>query len=106
MIGRVVGQDRLGLSDDDYRSYVRARVAAHRSTGTFEDLIKVVSLVMLNPAAFAPRDPVRRVDALAIEQVAFESECPSHGEIRAEGRQSDSPSSSESANQLASCIAI
>lgn len=49
-IGRIVGQSRDGLGDDDYRRFIRARVAAHRSRGTTEDLIKIASLVLLDEA--------------------------------------------------------
>lgn len=41
VIGKKVGQARNGLDDDDYRRYCRARVAANRSNGVPEDLIKV-----------------------------------------------------------------
>lgn len=47
-IGTIVGQPRLGLDDDSYRRYIRARVAAHKSRGTTEELIKVASLVLLD----------------------------------------------------------
>lgn len=41
LIGRVVGQPRNGVSDADYRLYLRARIATNRSTGTPEDLYRV-----------------------------------------------------------------
>lgn len=47
-IGKIVGQPRLGLDDDSYRRYIRARVAAHKSRGTTEELIKVATLVLLD----------------------------------------------------------
>src|ERR1700744_3954810 len=47
-IGDIVGQLRLGLDDDTYRQYLRARVAANRSEGHFEDLISVASLILNN----------------------------------------------------------
>ncbi len=46
VIGRYVGQLRGGLSDTDYRRYLRARIATNRSTGKREDLIKVARLVL------------------------------------------------------------
>lgn len=50
-LGVVVGQERGGLSDADYRRYIRARVAANRSRGNFEDLIRVANLVINDDAA-------------------------------------------------------
>lgn len=52
VLGRLVGQKRNGLSDDDYRRYVRARIAANRSNGSYEDLIKVTGLVLDDDAAY------------------------------------------------------
>lgn len=46
VIGKIVQQVRSGDDDSTYRRRIRARIAVHRSTGTFEDLIKVVSLVV------------------------------------------------------------
>lgn len=46
VVGRIVGQTRDGLADADYRRYIRARIAAHRSNGVPEDLIRVAALVL------------------------------------------------------------
>jgi hypothetical protein len=49
ILGTVVGQPRVGAAvgnDDIYRRYVRARVAANRSSGTGDDLIGVVQLAL------------------------------------------------------------
>ena len=40
-IGRLVGQPRSGADDESYRYYLRARIAANRSNGTVDDLIRV-----------------------------------------------------------------
>lgn len=45
-IGKIVGQARNGLSDDDYRPYLRARIATNRSGGTTENLIRIARLVV------------------------------------------------------------
>lgn len=45
-LGVIVGQERGGLVDADYRRYIRARIAANNSRGNFEDLIKVAALVL------------------------------------------------------------
>lgn len=46
VIGRIVGEDRAGKSDDDYRRFLRARIATNRSRGVFEDMILVARLVL------------------------------------------------------------
>ncbi len=46
VLGRIVGQPRLGLSDSDYRRHVRARIATNRSNGSAEDIIKITRLVL------------------------------------------------------------
>lgn len=50
-LGVLVGQPRGGLSDDDYRRYLRARIATNRSGGVTEDLIRVASLIVNNVSA-------------------------------------------------------
>lgn len=42
MIGRYVGQPRLGLLDVTYRLYLRARVLANKSTGTVEEIFAIM----------------------------------------------------------------
>lgn len=49
-LGNLVGQERGGLSDDDYRRFIRARVMANRSRGNIEDMIRVMNLVINDPA--------------------------------------------------------
>src|SRR5687768_16247400 len=51
IIGRIVGLDREGLDDDDYRRYIRARIAANNSNGTIEDLLTVAFLVVYDADA-------------------------------------------------------
>lgn len=50
-IGKIVGQTRDGLVDDDYRRFIRARIAADRSDGVIEDLITVSRLVLNDAGA-------------------------------------------------------
>lgn len=47
-LGKIVGQPRGGMVDADYRRYVRAKIAANKSTGKPEDLI-AVALAVLGP---------------------------------------------------------
>jgi hypothetical protein len=49
VIGRVVGQKRKGQSDETFRVYLRARIAANRSRGTTNDLLRVLSLATSSP---------------------------------------------------------
>lgn len=46
MLGRTVGQDRGGRTDDVYRIWLRARVRLNRTRGTPEDLISVFSAIV------------------------------------------------------------
>lgn len=46
VLGKIVGQARGGLADDVYRRYIRARIAANRSTGKREELIRITRLVL------------------------------------------------------------
>ncbi len=43
VIGRIVGEDRHGANDDDYRVRVTARIAVNRSSGQWFDLNSVAS---------------------------------------------------------------
>lgn len=45
-IGRLVGQPRMALVDDDYRRYIAARIVANKSTGRIEDLVLITKLVL------------------------------------------------------------
>lgn len=52
VLGRLVGQPRGGLDDDTYRRYIRARIAANKSEGQFEDIINVTDLVVYEDEAY------------------------------------------------------
>jgi hypothetical protein len=48
-VGRIVDQPRDGVTDDTlYRRYIRARIAANRSHGLPEDLIRIARLIVDN----------------------------------------------------------
>ncbi len=57
LIGRIVGQERLGYADESYRRLVRARVAANRSDGTVADLVTITQLVVDNEDADVVIEP-------------------------------------------------
>lgn len=45
VLGSIVGQGRLGLGDDDYRTLIRARIKVNLSDGHPEQLIEILSLI-------------------------------------------------------------
>lgn len=51
-VGKLVGQPRQGVTDDDiFRRYVRARIAVNKSDGTIEDILTVSDLVVYDDNA-------------------------------------------------------
>lgn len=58
VIGRIVGQARVGLADSIYRIYLRARIAANRSTGVPEDIYTVFRLLYNLPMRLT-NSPIR-----------------------------------------------
>jgi len=46
VIGRIVGQTRGGRSDAEYRVWIAARIAANHSSGTPEELYRLVALLV------------------------------------------------------------
>lgn len=52
MIGKIVGVDRNGVTDDEiFRRHVRAQIATNSSDGLIEDLITVASLIVYDEDA-------------------------------------------------------
>jgi len=51
MLGAIVGQPRDGLSDDDYRRYIRARIKTNRSRGTIPEIVSIAEFVINDPDA-------------------------------------------------------
>jgi hypothetical protein len=47
-VGRKVGQNRVGSTDDVYRTYIKGRIAANRSRGSTLDVIRVAKAVLTN----------------------------------------------------------
>lgn len=50
LIGFVVGEERAGKVDADYRRYIRARIAINNSSGLISDIVKVSRLVINDTA--------------------------------------------------------
>lgn len=55
-IGQIVGQQREARSDEDYRRFIQARIAANRSRGTIPDVLRIANLVLNDPAAYLQID--------------------------------------------------
>lgn len=45
LIGRVVGQDRMGFDDTEYRLWLKARILINKSSGTAEEIIEALYLI-------------------------------------------------------------
>jgi|SRR5579859_2205794 len=62
-LGSIVGQPRQGLDDTTYWAFIRARIAANRSSGTAEDLYAIFVLVLPGgvTAAITVRPPANFV---------------------------------------------
>lgn len=73
VLGRIVGQDRGGLTDDVFRRYIQARIATNRATGKREELIRIAKLVVNDETAtiYIDRQPpaalLLRVDGVAVD---------------------------------------
>lgn len=50
-IGKLVGQARGGLDDDDYRRFVAARISVNRSNGTRNEVYSITRLMLDDPDA-------------------------------------------------------
>lgn len=50
-LGSLVGEKRQGRTNDDYRRFAQARIAANRSSGTVDELIAIARLVLGVPTA-------------------------------------------------------
>jgi len=49
VIGKIVGQPRVGVDDPTYRMYLRARVATNKSRGTVPDIYRVFNVLFGDP---------------------------------------------------------
>lgn len=45
-IGRLVGQPRIGDDDEEFRLYIKARIAVNRSHGTADDVMRVADVLL------------------------------------------------------------
>lgn len=68
-LGSIVGQPRGGLSDTDYRPYIRARIMTNRSRGAVEDLIRITKLILADELATIEVDSQRGTVVVRIADV-------------------------------------
>ncbi len=61
VLGDVVGQKRQGMVDDEYRSFIYARIKVNRSDGKLEQLLEILSLI-LNGQDTPPTDPIEATE--------------------------------------------
>lgn len=45
-LGRLVGQEPIGADDDEFRLYIKARIAVNSSDGTGDDVMNVAALLL------------------------------------------------------------
>lgn len=57
LLGRVVGEPREGLSDQDYRRFIAARLAVNASEGAVEQLLNIGRLLIEGAALYYPAYP-------------------------------------------------
>jgi hypothetical protein len=48
VLGRIVGEPRSGKDDDDYRLWIKGRISANTSSGTPEDILNLIDLLVSN----------------------------------------------------------
>lgn len=72
VIGDIVGESRQGLEDIDYLRLIQARVAANRSRGTINDILKVASLVLNLPATVGATIVLDSTGVAAYELTVYE----------------------------------
>ena len=74
VLGKIVGQARLGNTDDVYRRYIRARIATNRSTGRREEIINIAHLIVNLPGlvvrvhTIGNASAIVQLDGVAIDQ--------------------------------------
>ena len=79
VIGRIVGQQREGRTDDIYRLWLRARVLLNRGSGTGDDILGIFAAVMQGSTTLQleeqyPAGLVLRIGSAAVIDPAAASE--------------------------------
>lgn len=50
VIGAIVGQPRNGMTDDDYRPWLKVAICFNNSAGTTEDILNIIGILYKGPA--------------------------------------------------------
>lgn len=56
VLGAIVGEERGGATDDDYRAFIRARIRVNRSTGLLSELVEIVRLIQSDDLGVRARE--------------------------------------------------
>lgn len=59
LIGKIVGEPRLGRDDDLYRIFVAARIRINRSFGRYRDVLDVYNIISSTPKILVEMAPAR-----------------------------------------------
>lgn len=63
VIGKIVGQERLGMSDEDYRPWIKVAIYLNNSSGTAENMLALLSILFnkmppVRLQEYAPNDVI------------------------------------------------
>ena len=72
ILGKIVGQPRLGLSDAAYRTAIKLRIRVNRSRGSSEDLIQILRLAMPDPKVFTFEEQFHHASYTYVESISVE----------------------------------
>lgn len=74
-LGTIVGQPRNGLSDVDFKRYMRARIKTNRSSGLTNELYHIARLIINDSAATLRYDPsYPAAGIMRISDIPFDSD--------------------------------
>ncbi len=72
VLGKIVGQPRLALSDEGYRTAIKIRIRVNRSRGTSEDLLAILRLAMPSPKVFVYSEEWIHASTVFVEDISVE----------------------------------
>ncbi len=72
VLGKIVGQPRLGLSDEAYLDALRLRIRVNRSRGSSVDLLEILRLAMPLPKVFSYREEWHLSSYTYVEEISIE----------------------------------
>jgi hypothetical protein len=72
VLGKIVGQPRLGLSDVAYRLAIKLKIRVNRSRGSSEDLLEILRLAMPDPKVFTYTELYHLASYIYVEEISVE----------------------------------